>query len=98
MVDHWQPQILQPIICQGFFVVLQNLGGANVPGSVVLQLGEHLIPIQGTFVSQGELGIKTIRQDRSLTATYPAAAWTQGAYVVVWGVAAPASAAPGVLH
>lgn len=98
VTDKFQPQILQPIIVDGLLVITQALTGPVVASSVVLTLGEHVIPIQNTTTPLAPLGFKVIKPDRQLVATYPAGAWTQGAYVAVWGRAAPASSAPGVLH
>lgn len=98
VVDGWQPQISQTQVVTGLLVVTQALAGPVTASGVTLTLGRYVFPIQNTTELLAPLAIKVNDNARSLSATYPAGAWTQGALVLVWGISAPSTNAPGVVH
>jgi hypothetical protein len=98
ITDVFPAQTSSVEIITGILVVTQVLTGPTTASGVVLTLGEHRIPIQNSTELLCPVLFKTHDQTRQLQATYGAAAWTQGAYVAVWGFAAAATNPPGRVH
>ena len=98
VTDVFPAQTSSVEVITGILVVTQVLAGPVVPTSVLLTLGERVIPVQNTFTLACPVLFKVKDQTRKLTTVYPAGAWTLGAYVALWGYVAPATNPPGRTH